>query len=148
MNEDVATPRVLVVDDDPPIRSLIAKVLDRQGIDVSTASDGQEAIELLQKGNFEAIVLDLMMPVKNGYDVLDFIDALPDRRFGVVVVTAGADRELNQLKSPSVHSVIRKPFDIALLGDIVGTVARDMAALKRGDSAGDINVVNFCERAR
>ena len=67
--------RVLVVDDEPAIRALIAKIVQRAGFVVDTARDGAEAIEKLDGGDYSVLVIDLMMPNIDGYDVIDHVRA-------------------------------------------------------------------------
>jgi CheY-like chemotaxis protein len=63
-------PRALVIDDEEPIRQMIARVLTRDGFAVEAASDGHEAIQMLDHGGYDLVVLDLMMPRVDGFGVL------------------------------------------------------------------------------
>lgn len=114
-----STPEVLVVDDDDAIRRLVATVLQRHGYHCAEARNGDEAIELLDHSDFSAIVLDLMMPVRNGYEVLQYMTEKNIERECVVVMTAAGTRGTKDLHSPLIHSILFKPFD---LEDIVGAV--------------------------
>ncbi len=58
--------RVLIAEDDPAIQKLIYKVLLRYGIDAETVSDGREAIHRIERGAFDAVILDLMMRTRSG----------------------------------------------------------------------------------
>src|SRR5712691_8257251 len=73
--------RALVVDDDAPIRAMLAKVVARQDIDVDVARDGAEAIERLDEdGYYSVVLLDLMMPRVDGFEVLRHMkENYPDR---------------------------------------------------------------------
>ena len=118
--------RVLVVDDDNAIRSLVATVLRRRGLNVDTARNGVEALERLESCRYLVLLLDLMMPAMNGWDVLDHLDTLPPRERPIVIVlTAGS--EPRAFKADLVAGMVRKPFDIDLLVD---TVAGCLAALE------------------
>ncbi len=68
----VAPPRsdVLIVDDDPPIRNLLRQIFRRMGFDAREARDGVEAISHVEEGMPRLIMLDLMMPRMNGWEVL------------------------------------------------------------------------------
>lgn len=138
-------PAALVVDDDLAIRTLIGKVLERSGLKVTLAADGAEAIRLFDSSHYDVVVLDLMMPSVSGYDVLDHVEPLLDGYTAVVVVTAGADEDTVRLRGRRVHSFIRKPFDIAMLSDLVVAVARQMAEAHRNrrDTGGTVVVVDF-----
>lgn len=61
---------VLVVDDNPDIRDLLAKFLEKEGHQVTTGGDGREALDLLAKQEFDLVLLDLVMPELSGYQVL------------------------------------------------------------------------------
>jgi two-component system alkaline phosphatase synthesis response regulator PhoP len=66
--------RVLIVDDDDPIRTMVERVLRRARFDVGSARDGYEAIEKLARNDYRAILLDLMMPRIDGLGVLHFLE--------------------------------------------------------------------------
>ncbi len=111
--------RILIVDDDDPIRVLLMTVLRRRGFVADSARNGVEAVELLGACLYSLVVLDLMMPRMNGHELLDFIGAMPRAtRPLVLVVTAGLG--LRSLDTRFVVGTIQKPFDIELLVDTVG----------------------------
>lgn len=115
--------RILVVDDDAAIRSLIFTIMRRRGFAVDAASNGEEAIAQCMRCNYAVMLLDLMMPVKNGWDVLKWIEEQPpETRPLVIVLTAGS--EPRTMNSNIVAGTVRKPFDIALLVDMVTACIR------------------------
>jgi len=116
---------VLVVDDDLAIRSLLRTVVRREGLDVDDAASGNQAIALLREKDYHAVVLDLMMRDGSGEDVLRMLGEKPGMRNCVVVVSACAVTELDNLEHPNVHSKLRKPFDI---GDLVAAVRDCLSA--------------------
>src|SRR5579884_523380 len=89
--------RILVVDDDPAIRTLLFTILRRRGLSVDMAKHGGEAIERLGHCNYALVLLDLMMPVMNGWEVLDKITAMdPASRPAAILMTAGTEpRDFN-----------------------------------------------------
>jgi CheY-like chemotaxis protein len=116
----VAKPRALIVDDDEPIRVMLTAIVRQNGFAVETARDGQEAIDKLKNATFDVILLDLMMPRVNGYDVLQHIRKnYPDLLGRTIVATAVPERELERdLKEP-VFKVHMKPFDVPqLMADV------------------------------
>ncbi|HUP49936.1 MAG TPA: response regulator [Thermoanaerobaculia bacterium] len=111
--------RALIVDDEGPIRNLLAAVLRRERIPADTAANGSEAIELLTKGDYACVVLDLMMPVMNGRDVIDAMLRHRTPRVPVIVVTAAGEAATGDLEPEVVKVIIRKPFDVARVVEAV-----------------------------
>jgi len=110
--------RVLVVDDDDAIRTLLLTLMRRRGIAVDTAKNGAEALQKLDQCSYSVMLLDLMMPVKSGWQVLEHLHKFePERRPLVIVLTAGS--ESRDLHPDLVIGSIRKPFDVELLNDMV-----------------------------
>jgi CheY-like chemotaxis protein len=116
-------PRVLVVDDEPAIRALVAKIVERAGHPVDSARDGAEAIEL-EAQQYAVVVLDLMMPIVDGYALIEHLKRRGGPRPAIIVVSAGDSAALRQLDGSVVHSIIRKPFDIDVLGDLISAAAQ------------------------
>jgi adenylate cyclase len=110
--------RILIVDDDDAIRALLMTVLRRRGLHADAARNGIEALEKLAVYPYEVMLLDLMMPQMNGYDVLTHLAAQPAaRRPLVLVLTAGL--EPRPLDTQIVIGMLHKPFDVELLVDTV-----------------------------
>lgn len=110
--------RILIVDDDDAIRALLVTVLRRRGYRLDMARNGLEAVEKLAACSYELIILDLMMPRMNGYQVLEWLRELPeDSRPLVLVLTAGL--EARKFDTAFVIGTMAKPFDIELLVDTV-----------------------------
>ena len=118
--------RVLVVDDEPAIRALVAKIVERAGLEVDVARDGAEAIDKLEARLYEVIVLDLMMPNVDGYALIDYLKARSGTRPAIIVISAGDTAALRRLDGAVVHSILRKPFDIDVLGDLITAAAKSM----------------------
>jgi two-component system response regulator VanR len=133
--------RVLVVDDEPAIRALVSRIVERAGLLVDTARDGAEAIEKLRDRDYEVLVLDMMMPRVDGPGVVEFLSRLP-RRPTVIVISAGDPTELRRLDPAVVHSIVRKPFDIDALADLVLAASRSRSRSQRTDESGG-TVVDF-----
>ena len=118
---------ILVVDDDPDIRDLIQEILEGAGHDVTVAAEGQEALNKLKRRPYELIVLDIMMPTMNGYEVLEQIRAMPSRASTpVIVVTAKHDPTgvMREVKGGAIDH-LAKPF---LPEELEEVVARALEA--------------------
>jgi CheY-like chemotaxis protein len=111
--------RVLVADDEPLLRALIAIAFETEGYEVDTAANGVEALEKACQRPPQVIVLDLMMPVMNGWDFLAAWRGQPAGQTVPVVVTTAAYRQ-DQLPPLDVEAFLPKPFD---LDRLVATVA-------------------------
>lgn len=133
--------RILIADDDPPLRSLLRLVGTRAGFDVDVASNGVEALEMLQANSYVVAVIDLMMPRMSGYDLIEHVAAMPSRP-AVVVVTAAHDPAVGRLDSSVVTSILHKPFDIEMLGAMLRDLAAT-AAQRPSASGGESKIVDF-----
>jgi CheY-like chemotaxis protein len=103
--------RVLVVDDDRVIRQMLVQALGRKPLIIDQAADGREALELLREHSYAVVLLDILMPNVNGFDVLHAIDE-ESLNAPVVLVVSGAERAvLAQLDSRRIHGIVKKPFD-------------------------------------
>jgi DNA-binding NtrC family response regulator len=107
--------RVLVADDDEPIRKLVSKVLQRNGFTVDAAVDGQDAIERLQADRFDACVLDLMMPRVDGVGVLRFMTQHDPSMLARTIVFTAYPRTARAFDLSAVFDVISKPFEVEKL---------------------------------
>jgi len=117
--------RILIVDDDDAIRTLLLTVLRKRGFPVDPARNGEEAVERSRQCRYAVILLDLMMPRMSGYEFLEQIETWPEAdRPVVVVLTAGTEpRDLNP---KIVAGTIRKPFDLELLIDAIAGCLRSL----------------------
>jgi CheY-like chemotaxis protein len=115
---------VLVVDDDLYLSEIIADVLEAEGHIARQASNGVEALEQIRKSKPQLILLDLMMPVMNGWELADVLRGNPEwADIPVVIITANyhADRKQQVL---GARAVITKPFDIDRLVQVVEEFAQ------------------------
>lgn len=110
-------PAVLIADDDPPLLGLLQTLIRRDNdCDIVTCRDGEEAIRELAVRHFDVVLLDLMMPRRNGFDVIEYLRENRPRQLSVVLVLSAATSELAQRLDPTVvHAIVEKPFDTSLL---------------------------------
>lgn len=114
--------RILVVDDEPAIRALVSRLVERAGFPVDGARDGAEAITMLERCEYGVMLVDLMMPNVNGYAVIDYVRSLRQRPI-VIVISAADIIAYRDLDPDVVHTVVRKPFDIDMLVELVSAAA-------------------------
>lgn len=110
-SKDASGYRALIVEDDPAIRRLVEKLLARHHIRVDTAADGRVGIEKLEANTYSVVVLDLMVPEVNGFEVIAYLKGKGSRT-PVAVVSAVSQQALTNLDLDIVKLVISKPFDV------------------------------------
>lgn len=113
MNADGGQMRVLVVDDEPGIRQMLRAGLGDDGYDVREAANGADALAICRSWRPDAIVLDLMMPVMNGWQFAEAYGAQPGAKAPIIVITAagpGAIRSTNSLGV--ISTVMAKPIQL------------------------------------
>lgn len=111
--------RVMVVDDEPAIRHAVEAVLVEEGFEVATAPNGAEALETLDSARPDAILLDLRMPIMDGYAFLAAHQKRPAPRPPVIICSTASDAA--QLVNRGAAGYLRKPFDI---DELIETINR------------------------
>lgn len=108
------TESILVVDNDAAIRRLLTTLLERIHAKVEAVDGGQDALARLESRRYSVVILDLMMPRTDGFEVLDRVsESMPELLKHVIVLTAASPKTLTKLDTDKrVWCVIRKPFDI------------------------------------
>lgn len=111
---------VLVVEDDAAIRRLLAVTLRHHGLNVTTAKDGMEAIDLLRQNQYRVLVLDLMMPRVTGWEVIEWLKEKPAGKPRSVIVVSATNRDvIRELEPEVVNAIVFKPFDVNELAGYV-----------------------------
>lgn len=110
--EQIPRKRVLIADDDESIRKLVAKVLSRVGYETTQAADGQEAIEWLAREQFDAVVLDIMMPRLDGFGVINRLISEASLMVRKTVVVTAFSKAATSKRLADVCLVISKPFEV------------------------------------
>jgi len=121
MSED--GPALLVVDDNEDNRYTLTRRLNRQGYEnLTTAENGREALDLLAKQSFDLVLLDIMMPVMNGYEVLEHIKSdMVLRDIPVIMISAVDEMEsIVRCIEAGAEDHLPKPFNATLLQARIG----------------------------
>ena len=129
----MTTRHALICEDDAAIRALVKTVVQREGFAVDVAADGKAGIEMLNRGCYDLLVLDLMMPGVDGYAVVNFLkESRPNGLKRVVIMSAAGTVIRGDFPEP-ICRLLPKPFDIDQLTDAVRSCARqcDDAAVGR-----------------
>ena len=108
--------RVLLVEDMEMNQILASTILNEMGCEVEVADNGQIAIEKVQKSNYDVILMDIQMPVMNGYEAATAIRALPDERYKkvpIIAMTANAfDEDRQRAIESGMNGHLGKPIEI------------------------------------
>jgi CheY-like chemotaxis protein len=130
----VEKPFVLVADDNEATCTLITAVL-RNDFVVDTAADGGEANDKLRTRQYDAVLLDLLMPNVDGFAVLDMMQSeRPELLRRTIIVTASlSQRQMQRVRDYPVCAIIAKPFDV----DVLLRTTKSCAAHDDEESDGD-----------
>ena len=112
--EDV---RVLIVDDDPDVRASIDAAFQSEGAMTLTAADGTEAVEICQREPPDLVVLDMMLPGRSGFLVLERIKGKEDSPLGIMVTANEGKRHQAYGESLGVDAYMLKPVPLTRLLD-------------------------------
>jgi two-component system sensor histidine kinase/response regulator len=126
---------LLVVDDDELNRKMFGRLLKRKDYNVETAATGREALSLIEKNNFDLVLLDIVMPEINGIEILKIIrEKYSMTRLPIIMVTAKDETEgIVQCLEHGANDYITKPVNLA----IVSARIEAQVSLKRNEEAQD-----------
>ena len=104
---------LLVVDDNEMNRDMLSRRLERQGYRVTVAVDGRQALEFLRREEFNLVLLDIMLPVMNGYQVLEQLKADQSLRNIPVIITTALDEADGKARCMELgaEDYLTKPFN-------------------------------------
>jgi two-component system OmpR family response regulator len=126
-------PRVLVIDDDPSTQTLFTAVLRHHGVECIALGDGELALNELRRNRYDAIILDLMMPKVNGFEVLRELKCVSREVLDRVIVCSAISESRLQdcVELSMVHSYLPKPVEISRLAEEVLDLIGSKPALLR-----------------
>jgi len=123
--------RILIVEDELSISNLISYNLEQAGYRVATAFDGAEALYLLDNFSPHLVTLDLLLPLRSGWEVLDTLRKHPRRAIAslpVIVLSALCSQQLREeLRRNGVQYCLSKPFSVTELCILVHTLLAERA---------------------
>ncbi len=128
-----ATSRILLVDDEPSVQTLLAYPLRKDGYDVVTATDGREALDRFAEGRFDLVVLDIMLPKLDGIEVCRRLRT--KSQVPIIMLTA-KDDEIDKVVGLEMGAddYITKPFSVREFR------SRVRAALRRAEMGGRVSI--------
>lgn len=112
---------ILVVDDDPEIVTMLSTRLGKRGYQVTTAADGQKALELAKAQKFDVVLLDVMMPGKSGWEVARALKQDPDTQDTKIVMVSAIGEKTNEITAPiyGADAHVDKPFEFEQLERVI-----------------------------
>jgi two-component system alkaline phosphatase synthesis response regulator PhoP len=114
----MAQERILIVDDEPHITELLRVNLDAAGYDVASAANGREAMERIDAARPDLIIMDVMMPEMDGWELCKTIKDDPDMTGVRIIMLTARDTDRDRLIGDGIFSVdeyVTKPFDVGML---------------------------------
>ncbi|HWS56867.1 MAG TPA: ATP-binding protein [Pyrinomonadaceae bacterium] len=116
--------KILVVDDEEPVRELLRDILEDEGVEVTLAASGAEALARFEAGRFDAVLTDLGMPGMNGWELLRLVSEL-DQQVPLAVITGWGELvSTHEEKAARVEWVLTKPFSLSQICEIAQEITR------------------------
>jgi two-component system chemotaxis response regulator CheY len=122
------SPTVLIVDDEAATRKMLVEVLSLEGFPTETAANGQEALDILSRSGPRVILLDLLMPVLDGWGVMASLDAQPETRAQHKIILVSAWTNLENANTLAVDGRLAKPFTVPQLLSLIEPLAHALAS--------------------
>ena len=119
MNQNNQTRKILVVDDDPVIRDMMADILEFEGYSISISRNGLEALQLLRSDEEYLVFLDILMPVMSGKELCALIETEPHMRERHIIILMSALDNLEEAATLDVDAILQKPFVVDDVIDIL-----------------------------
>jgi signal transduction histidine kinase/ActR/RegA family two-component response regulator len=125
--------KILVVDDEEPVRELLSDILEDEGVEVTLAANGAEALARFEPGRFDAVLTDLGMPGMNGWELLRLIGER-DRQVPLAVITGWGELvSTHEEKAARVEWVLTKPFAMSQICELAQEITRRKRSREGGD---------------
>ncbi len=107
-------PKILIADDDPEMRRMLRLHLETMDCQLVEAKDGEEALEAIVVENPDLVLLDVMMPELNGWEIAKYIKSKAEYRHVKIIILTGIGATLNNLTAPvyGADDFIDKPFNL------------------------------------
>jgi len=133
--------KILLVDDDPAIRQILVRLLQEEGYFVLTAANGGEALALADATKFDLVMLDLNMPVKDGWSTFEQLTAKTPT-LPIILITARPNQLFPALAA-GVGALLEKPLDFVKLFDTVRTLLEEPEDIRLARISGRSSMFRF-----
>lgn len=128
--------RILLVDDDATVRDSLYDVLAGEGYCVIPAKNGREALDLVEQSRIDLVLLDLNMPVKNGWDTFEQLSR--EHPLIPIIIATARPHQLFTALNAGVGALLEKPMDIATLLRTTGKLLAESADKRLARLAGQV----------
>ena len=124
---DLAKPQILVVEDDPDLRTILRLQLQSQGYEVIETTNGAEGFDTIQKITPDCVILDLMMPVMDGFGFLKRVRSIISMQEIPILILTASEDERNRIRGfqYQADSYMSKPYDLDELTEEVGRLCKE-----------------------
>ncbi|MCI5712176.1 MAG: response regulator transcription factor [Roseburia sp.] len=131
--------KILIVDDDADIREMISVYFGKEGYEVVSATNGEQGLTMAKQEAFSVILLDVMMPVMNGYQMLEKLRTFSD--VPVILLTAKGE-QISKIQgfTKGCDDYVVKPFDFAELSLRIQAIRKRMEGTKKEEQKGILQV--------
>lgn len=116
--------KILVVDDEPDVREIVSEYLERKGMHVTLAKDGQEGLEFIQNHHYDVVVTDIKMPRMRGDKLIEEAKKIPNLRSKFIVMTGGVEWDEEKRAVELADHQLRKPFEFKHFFKVIQQVSR------------------------
>jgi DNA-binding response OmpR family regulator len=104
--------KILICEDNPMAMRTLSVVLEREGFEADVAEDGNEGMELLQKNDYDLLVIDIHLPYRSGLELIKFVRSDQGKDTPVIILSAFSDNQMQrQAGELGISSYIVKPFN-------------------------------------
>ncbi|HVP44874.1 MAG TPA: response regulator [Terriglobales bacterium] len=117
--------RVLIAEDDVTLATALTKLLEQAGFEATSAFDGREALDELQRQPYDLLVLDIRMPVVDGFQVMESLQKAAPRPKVIVITADTAQETVLQAMKEQVYQFVPKPFSLRALVQMVGNALNE-----------------------
>ena len=124
--------RILIVDDEQIVLDVLQRIVSRLGYNAVVSDSGKTALERFSKGSFDLVLMDVLMPDKNGFEIARQMKKKKPRQKIVMVTGLGIDAEITQegLEMVDVDSVLSKPFSYDRVKSVVDEALQGLRSWK------------------
>ena len=135
--------RILLVDDEPFILELMRSFLDERLYQITTASCGKDAFDLIKRSNFDAVISDIRMPNGTGADLLAWVRELNPIKPPILFVTGYSDVPPDELLARGADNYVIKPFNVDDFAAVVGDLIKEPAERLAGPKPENVKTVTI-----